>query len=256
MHALAQTIRSRARLAPIVAAALGALGAYRVSARCVGPSAERALALFQRWCRWVWPRLRLDVEVDGHVSTVPCVYVSNHRSYLDIPVLGGVLGACFLSRSDVAAWPVIGASAEAIGTIFIDRDDPHSAARAARALTRLLRSQSIVVFPEGTTGGGALPQPFVGGLFRLLSRLRTPVVPVTIRYSDRSAYWIDERPIAEHLTARMTARRRLAASVHIGAALAIQASSDAGELLAHRAYDAVCAPIAALGELTAESAQH
>jgi len=255
MRTPAQTIRVHARLTPIVAAAVGALGTYRVTARCVGPSADRALALFQRWCRWVWPRLRVDVRVDGRVSAVPCVYLSNHRSYLDILVLGGVFGACFLSRSDIASWPVIGASAQAIGTVFIDRDDPHSAARAARALVRRLRSHSIIVFPEGTTGGGHLPQPFAGGLFRLLSRLRAPIVPVTIRYSDRAAYWIDQRPIAEHLTDYMMAPRRLATSVHIGAALAIQAS-DAPEELAERAYDAVCAPIAALGELTAEPARH
>ena len=36
------------------------------------------------------------------------VYVSNHSSWLDIPVLGGGLQACFVSKDDVAGWPVIG----------------------------------------------------------------------------------------------------------------------------------------------------
>jgi 1-acyl-sn-glycerol-3-phosphate acyltransferase len=188
------------------------------------------------------------VHVDGRFSGTPCVYLSNHRSYLDIPMLGGVLGACFLSRADVESWTVIGASARAIGTVFIDRDDPGSRVRAARALARRVRSHSIIVFPEGTTGGDRLPQPFAGGLFRLLGRLRVPIVPVTIRYSDRRAYWIDQRTIAEHLKACLTAQPRVTASVHVGAPLASATYPDPDELAA-AAYGAVCAPIHALGEL-------
>ena len=35
------------------------------------------------------------------------VYVSNHSSWVDIPVVGSVLEGCFVSKGDVAPWPVI-----------------------------------------------------------------------------------------------------------------------------------------------------
>ena len=37
----------------------------------------------------------------------PVVYVSNHSSWVDIPVVGGVLEGCFVAKGDVATWPVI-----------------------------------------------------------------------------------------------------------------------------------------------------
>ena len=249
MRARAWSIGLGARFAPIVATAVATLTFYRVVTYCAGPSIDRALALFRRWCRWVWPRLRLAVRVDGRTSPVPCIYLANHRSYLDIPVLGGALGAAFLSRADVAAWPVIGRSATAIGVIFIDRGDPLSGARAARAMARRVRSHSLIVFPEGTTGGERLPQPFAAGLFRLLARLHVPIVPVTVRYSDRRAYWVDERPLVDHLAACVAAPDRMTAVVHVGSVLEPQGRGASPDELAARAYQALCAPIEAFGEL-------
>jgi 1-acyl-sn-glycerol-3-phosphate acyltransferase len=120
-------------------------------------------------------------------------------------------------------------------------------AAAARGLARRLRECGVIVFAEGTTGGAPLPAPFFDGLFRLLHRLAVPVVPVTIRYGDRRAYWVDPRGIAEHLRGVLEPRG-LDAAVHIGAAIAPTASRDAGALGA-ALHAAVSAPILAHGEL-------
>ena len=57
--------------------------------------------------------------------------VANHRSYLDILVLAGHLGAdaTFLSRHDVGDWPVVGRAARDTGVVFVDRDAPQHRAR-------------------------------------------------------------------------------------------------------------------------------
>lgn len=216
-------------------------------------SSAHARRRFQRWCVATTQRLGLRVRVEGRASAVPCVYVANHRSYLDIPLLGGALGAAFLSRADVAAWPLVGSAARAIGTVFIDRDEPASRAAAARGLARRLRECGVVVFAEGTTGGAPLPAPFFAGLFRLLQRIGVPVVPVTIRYSDRRAYWLDARGIAAHLRGVLAARG-LDAAVHIGAAIDPAASRDAAALGA-AVHAAVSAPIHAHGELASVAAR-
>jgi 1-acyl-sn-glycerol-3-phosphate acyltransferase len=179
-----------------------------------------------------------------------CVYLANHRSYLDIVLLGGLLEASFLSRADVGTWPVIGSAARRLGTLFIERDDARSGASAARALARCVRTRSVVVFPEGTTGGERLPRPFADGLFRLLERLDAPVVPVTIRYSDRRAYWVDDLSIGGHLRARILVGP-LNATVHLGTPLHSSAFADADAFTA-AAYRAVCDPIERLGEFAVE----
>ena len=237
-----------------MASAAGHLCLYRLSTVLRGRSPARALQLFRHWgrrtCRW----LGVEVTVHGMVPSRPCLYVANHRSYLDVPLLAGVLGASFLSRADVAHWWVIGGAARAIDTVFVERDDPRARMRAARALARRLCTGSVVVFPEGTTGGERVPGAFQPGLFRLLHRVRIPVVPVTIRYGDRLAYWTDDLTLARHLRRFVTGRRRVRAAVHIGQSLDAEAHPD-GQSLAAAAYGAVCAPIETLGELVSDASR-
>jgi lyso-ornithine lipid O-acyltransferase len=227
--------------------ALGYVAAYRTSAWLWGESPERAVRMFRRWSRRVCRWLQIDVDLHGTPPRGSCVYVANHRSYLDIPVLSGTLGATFLSRADVATWPIIGAAARAVRVVFIERGDAHAGARAARMLMRHAGTLSTIVFPEGTTRGDPMPGPLSPGLFRLLHLLRTPVVPVTIRYDRRELYWVDDVPLAEHLRERVL-RRRSRSAVHIGATLRAVDFADA-ESMRVAAHRALCRPIEEAGEL-------
>lgn len=237
-----------AALAALVATAAVDLWRYRVWRLLRGESVPRATAILQRWSRGACAHMGLDVEAYGEVPGRTVVYVANHRSYLDIPVLSGVLGTAFMSRADVAEWTIVGGAARAVGCVFVERDDARGRVRAARALVRRLAIGSVTIFPEGTTTGERLPGPFHEGLFRLLHRLRASVVPVTIRYSHRRAYWIDDIGLARHLRARVLAGGRLSARVHIGAALDPAAHATGADLAA-AAHRAVRHPIEELGEI-------
>jgi 1-acyl-sn-glycerol-3-phosphate acyltransferase len=246
-HATGRLAAVRASISAgvLLAAGFAGLGYYRLGAQLRGPSAERAAGMLQRWYQWAWPWLRLHVSVQGAPPPCPCVYVANHRSYLDIAVLSGVLGGTFLSRADVADWPLVGPVARAIDAVLVARDDPRDRARAARALIRRVRTLSVIVFPEGTTTGERLPGAFEPGLFRLLRRLDAPVIPVTIRYSDRRAYWIDDVTVGQHLRGCVLAGSPLAVAVHIGQPVS---GSDADEL-ARAVRAAIGGPIEEFGEL-------
>jgi len=235
-------------LAVLAATAVARLYAYRIGARIGGAYIPRAVGSLQQWCRRAWPRLRLDVQTLGTPLAQPCVYVANHRSYLDIVVLSGALGATFLSRADIASWPFIGAVAKEIGAVFVERDDMRGRVRAARELRRRARTCSIIVFPEGTTCGERLPTEFHPGLFRLLARLGVPVVPVTVRYGDRRAYWTENITVWQHLRTQIISKATLQVAVHIAPTLPHEPHDD-GTRLRQAAYTAVCEPIAALGEL-------
>jgi len=231
----------------VVLSAICYLSVYRASEWLWGESPERAVRIFRRWSRRVCRLLRIDVDVHGTLPHEQCVYLANHRSYLDIPVLSGALGATFVSRADVATWPVIGAAARAVRVVFVDRGDAHAGARAARSLMRHAGTLSTIVFPEGTTRGDPMPGPLSPGLFRLLYRLRTPIVPVTIRYDARELYWVDDVPLADHLRTRVLCRRSHSV-VHIGEALRPGDFEDA-ETMRSAAHRALCRPIEEAGEL-------
>ncbi len=232
----------------LVTSATCELWLYRLSALVRGQSAQRAVRVLQQWSRRSWRWLCLDVRVHGAPSTTPRIYVSNHRSYLDIPVLSGVLGTSFMSRADVATWPLVGAAAKAVGTVFVNREDPYARAHAARRLMRHVGKLNVVVFPEGTTTRERFPGPFHSGFFDLARRLKTAIVPVTIRYGNRRAYWTDDITLPHHLLTRVLTMPPLAVAVHIGREVESRDFGD-GETLARAVHDTVCNPIAEFGEL-------
>lgn len=237
---------SSLRLIPIVAGATAYVAADRLVSLVAGDSPERALGWMQRWSRSTCRRLGLSVTISGEPSNEPCVYVANHRSYLDIAVLSNALGTTFLSRDDISDWAVIGPGARAIGAVFVDRGDTWGRATAARRLWRHARDTSVIVFPEGTTCGEPMPSPFQPGLFRLLHRMGATVKPVTIRYGSRDAYWVEDLSVGEHLRDRVIAANGIRCSVHIGESVP---PTESPEALASAVYAAVCRPIAEHGEL-------
>ena len=59
-------------------------------------------------CRLLGLRVRLIGAPPGTANGRRVVYVSNHSSWLDIPVLGGMIDACFVAKDEVGGWPFVG----------------------------------------------------------------------------------------------------------------------------------------------------
>ena len=76
--------------------------------------------LFHKLVLWL---ININVEKEGEVSKNPkgILFVSNHISYIDIPVLGSLLPLRFVAKSEVKAWPILGKLAKIGNTIFIER---------------------------------------------------------------------------------------------------------------------------------------
>jgi len=147
----------------------------------VGPSRER---IVQWWHRQLCRVLRVNIQVHGPLPKTPVMLVSNHVSWLDIPVLGALTTTRFVSKSEVADWPLIGRLARAAGTEFHRRGGGGQGTR--RLVTRLTghldNGQSVTVFPEGTTTLGATTRRFQPRLFAAAIESNRSVVPVLLRY--------------------------------------------------------------------------
>ncbi len=88
----------------------------------------------------------INVEVVGTpTSHVPCIFCSNHSSYLDIVVLGSLMPIAFVAKKDVAAWPFFGFLAKLQSTVFIDRT-PQKVRDAQNSLSyRLQKKENLVL---------------------------------------------------------------------------------------------------------------
>ncbi len=108
-------------------------------------------ALFKRigWHRTASTLLRLiyaglvrasgfRIKVIGEpCRSAPVLYVANHCSYFDIPVLGSLLDAAFVAKMEVGTWPGIGFLARLAGTVFVERRARHSRTQRDEMKARL-----------------------------------------------------------------------------------------------------------------------
>ena len=125
----------------------------------------------------------------------PLLLVSNHVSYLDIPIIAAQTAVCFTPKIEIASWPLIGSITRVSGALFIDRR-PEKVLEFKKALHNTLASGRIVcLFPEATTGNGLRLQPFKSGFFSLadepIEGQRLTIQPACIAYTHISGLPID-----------------------------------------------------------------
>jgi 1-acyl-sn-glycerol-3-phosphate acyltransferase len=139
---------------------------------------------------------RVVVERAGGLTAGrPCLFVSNHQSMFDIPILGTVLAPHYLKyvskRELVQHWiPSISYNLRRGGNALIDRSHRAEAVGVIRRLGQeevAGRGVSAVIFPEGTRARGGVLAPFKpqGTLALMAGAPRAPVVPVAIDNSWR-----------------------------------------------------------------------
>ena len=66
--------------------------------------------------------IKVEVKGERNLDNLPTLYVSNHLSYLDIPVLGSRLNGRFVAKNEISNWPIIGFLSKVGNTIFINRN--------------------------------------------------------------------------------------------------------------------------------------
>lgn len=144
------------------------------------------LPVIRWWLRRLAQLLNLDVQLLGRPDPrAPALWISNHVSWMDIPVLGGVSSLQFLSKAEVAAWPLIGRLATAAGTLFIQRGSG-DAERVRHAMAEALRRQRrVLFFPEATTTDGFAVQRLFGKLFGAALDTECLIQPVVLCYRTR-----------------------------------------------------------------------
>ena len=114
------------------------------------------------------------------------LFAANHVSYLDITVLGSLLDASFIAKTEVAGWPLFGWLARLQRSVFIDRRARSTAHQRDSIAARLAAGEALILFPEGTSGDGVRLLPFKSALFSVADHAAAGAVtvqPVSIAYT-------------------------------------------------------------------------
>jgi lyso-ornithine lipid O-acyltransferase len=141
--------------------------------------------------------LGVRVKVFGQRLRHDVFFVSNHISWHDIPILGGVTGTAFVSQDGVRKWPVTGWLAAQNRTIFVNRTDKQNVSgQIAELRAAIAENWSVTLFPEGTTSDGTGLLPFKPSLFATLAPPPKPMLiqPVLLDFGDVAAEiaWLGE----------------------------------------------------------------
>ena len=123
------------------------------------------------------------VKVYGDIADGPVLVVANHISWLDIVALYSAAAMGFVSKAEIARWPLIGIIARSSGTVFHERGSHDSSSSVSDVMIeRLKKSDRIAIFPEGGIKPGDEVKVFHARLFRVAIEAQCPVQPVMLRY--------------------------------------------------------------------------
>jgi len=138
------------------------------------------------WARFILFGSGVRVKVRGYYHIDPSVsyiYMPNHQSDFDIPVLLAHLKAQFrwLAKAELFKIPIFGQAMRGAGYISVDRGNRRSAFESLKKAAEIIRDGvSVLIFPEGTRSRDGNIGSFKKGGFLLAVNSGVPVVPIII----------------------------------------------------------------------------
>jgi 1-acyl-sn-glycerol-3-phosphate acyltransferase len=145
-------------------------------------------AILQRWSADLLKILHVKLEISGHPACSleqGAFLVANHISWLDVFALNATRPSCFVAKSEVNGWPLIGMLCRRTRTIFIERDVRRDTVRINRQVGGMLgEGEWVVLFPEGTSTDGTQVRHFHASLFQSAIDCEATIQPVALRYHD------------------------------------------------------------------------
>jgi 1-acyl-sn-glycerol-3-phosphate acyltransferase len=167
--------------------------------------------------------LGMRIVVRGTPSpTHPTLFVSNHSSYFDIPVLASLMPCSFIAKAEMIGWPLIGQLAKLQRSVFVDRKPANVGVHSDEIARRLKAGDSLVLFAEGTTSDGNRILPFKSSLLSVAENappeMNLTIQPISIIATKldgmplgralRPLYaWYGDMPLAPHAWSAMKAGR-------------------------------------------------
>ena len=174
-------------LIPAISVYTLVLGFVSITSSLVDRTGKVARACARAWSRLILVTTGVRVQVSG-LERVPIdgayVFVSNHQSIYDIPILFSALPfqLRIIAKASLGFFPVLGWHLRYTGHLLVDRARI-GAATLLQVAGLMKRGHSLIVFPEGTRSRDGRVGPFKGGLFLMAVEAGLPIVPVAIRGS-------------------------------------------------------------------------
>ncbi|VXB05300.1 1-acyl-sn-glycerol-3-phosphate acyltransferase [Enhydrobacter sp. 8BJ] len=149
------------------------------------PDNQQIIQLIQKFCKKSLKALGIEVIALEPIPTHHALWASNHISWLDIPVVGSIVPTFFLSKAEIANWPVIGWMATTAHTLFIQRGSGDTSKISEQMSEFLSQGSPVVFFPEATTTDGTAIKRIYGNLLQSAMDSQVLIQPIVICYVNQ-----------------------------------------------------------------------
>lgn len=172
------------------------------------------------WAGQIFELMNVDVTVTGKEnlnSEKAHLFVGNHISYLDIPLLFSILPVTFVAKEELASWPIIGSCIKSADILLVKRESAGSRQLAAKKVAEavLQRNRDVAIFPSGTTTVDE-SKPWRYGAFKIAKEHQVPVQPFRLRFNPlRKAAYIDDDTFLFHFFELLQAEK-IKAEIELG----------------------------------------
>jgi 1-acyl-sn-glycerol-3-phosphate acyltransferase len=172
-------------LIPAISVYTIVLGAISIASSVFDRRGYTAHACARAWSWLILKTTGVRVQVEGldrvRLGTT-YIFVSNHQSIYDIPVLFASLPfqLRIIAKESLARFPVLGWHLRRGGHLFVDRQHPDRAGILKRWRALVSEGLSLIIFAEGTRSPDGRVARFKAGSFLLAIEAGLPVVPVAV----------------------------------------------------------------------------
>ncbi|MCC6857457.1 MAG: 1-acyl-sn-glycerol-3-phosphate acyltransferase [Bryobacterales bacterium] len=160
------------------------MGSLSLAASLFDPGGRKQHRLARAWGRMILWGAGIRVRAEGLEKIDPgrnYILISNHASYMDIPVLLSCIPAelRFLAKSELFSVPFMGWHLGRAGHVSVPLEDPRASLKTLSEAARVVRDQgiSILVFPEAGRQLERLGE-FKDGAAYLAIKSGVPVIPM------------------------------------------------------------------------------
>ena len=172
-------------LIPSIAVYTIVLGAASITSSLFDRKGHFAHGCARLWSRLILATTGVTVTVEGLERIVPgktYVFVANHQSIYDIPVLFWSIPfqLRIIAKESLGRFPVLGPHLKRTGHMLVDRSRPDRAGIFGWASRLTANGLSLIVFPEGTRSRTGMMGKFKGGSIMLAMQAGLPLVPISV----------------------------------------------------------------------------
>jgi 1-acyl-sn-glycerol-3-phosphate acyltransferase len=172
-------------LIPAIAVYTAVLGTLSVASSVFDRRGHFAHRCARAWSWLILATTGVTVEVEGLDRLEPgrtYVFVSNHQSIYDIPVIFWSVPwqLRIIAKASLGNFPFLGWHLRRTGHLLVDRRRPDRGGILRKWKTLVGDGLSLIVFPEGTRSVDGVVAPFKAGSFLLAVEAQLPIVPLSV----------------------------------------------------------------------------